>query len=68
MSASPIAVGVVLAAGIGSRVGADGNKAYLQLAGRSMVAWSVAAVAASPQIARTILVFRRGEREQVVRL
>ncbi|BBX86886.1 IspD/TarI family cytidylyltransferase [Mycolicibacterium aubagnense] len=68
MSASPIAVGIVLAAGIGSRVGADGNKAYLQLAGRSMVAWSVAAVAASPQIARTILVFRRGEREQVVRL
>lgn len=68
MSASPIAIGVVLAAGIGSRVGADGNKAYLQLAGRSMVAWSVAAVAASPQIARTILVFRRGEREQAVRL
>lgn len=68
MSAPPIAVGVVLAAGIGSRVGADGNKAYLQLAGRSMVAWSVAAVAASSQIARTILVFRRGERDQVVRL
>lgn len=68
MSAPPIAVGVVLAAGIGSRVGADGNKAYLQLAGRSMVAWSVAAVAASPEIGRTILVFRRGERDQVVQL
>ncbi|MUL68138.1 2-C-methyl-D-erythritol 4-phosphate cytidylyltransferase [Mycobacterium sp. CBMA 234] len=68
MSAPPIAVGVVLAAGIGSRVGADGNKAYLQLAGRSMVAWSVAAVAASPEIARTILVFRRGEHDQVEQL
>ncbi|MUL48632.1 NTP transferase domain-containing protein [Mycobacterium sp. CBMA293] len=68
MSAPPIAVGVVLAAGIGSRVGADGNKAYLQLSGRSMVAWSVAAVAASPEIARTILVFRRGEHDQVEQL
>ncbi|WP_418002958.1 IspD/TarI family cytidylyltransferase [Mycobacterium sp. PDNC021] len=68
MSAPPLAVGVVLAAGIGSRVGADGNKAYLQLAGRSMVAWSVAAVAASPEVARTVLVFRRGERDQVVQL
>jgi 2-C-methyl-D-erythritol 4-phosphate cytidylyltransferase len=68
VSATPIAVGVVLAAGIGSRVGADGNKAYLQLAGRSMVSWSVAAVADSPDVARTILVFRRGERDQVERL
>jgi 2-C-methyl-D-erythritol 4-phosphate cytidylyltransferase len=38
------AVGVVLAAGLGTRVGADGNKAYLPLAGRSMVAWSLKAV------------------------
>lgn len=68
MSANPIAVGVVLAAGIGSRVGANGNKAYLQLAGRSMVSWSVAAVAATPEISRTILVFRRGERAQVEQL
>jgi 2-C-methyl-D-erythritol 4-phosphate cytidylyltransferase len=57
------AVGVVLAAGMGTRVGADGNKAYLPLAGRSMVSWSVDAVARSPLVARTVLVFRRGERE-----
>lgn len=57
------AVGVVLAAGLGTRVGADGNKAYLPLAGRSMVSWSVAAVAAAPSVDRTVLVFRRGERE-----
>ena len=68
MSANPIAVGVVLAAGIGSRVVAHGNKAYLQLAGRSMVSWSVATVAATPEISRTILVFRRGERAQVEQL
>ena len=55
------AVGVVLAAGLGTRVGADGNKAYLPLAGRSMVSWSLATVTQVPQIARSVLVHRRGE-------
>lgn len=55
------AVGVVLAAGLGTRVGADGNKAYLPLAGRSMVAWSLDTLTRLPEIARTILVFRKGE-------
>jgi 2-C-methyl-D-erythritol 4-phosphate cytidylyltransferase len=63
----PVAVGVVLAAGMGTRVGADGNKAYLPLAGRSMVSWSVEAVIRSPNIARTVLVFRRGERDLAAR-
>jgi 2-C-methyl-D-erythritol 4-phosphate cytidylyltransferase len=57
------AVGVVLAAGLGARVGADGNKAYLPLAGRSMVAWSLKAVAEVSQIARSVLVYRRGEHD-----
>jgi 2-C-methyl-D-erythritol 4-phosphate cytidylyltransferase len=57
----PYAVGVVLAAGLGTRVGADGNKAYLPLAGRSMVSWSLATVTQVPQIARSVLVHRRGE-------
>lgn len=65
---NPTTVGVVLAAGIGSRVGADGNKAYLALAGRAMVSWSVAAVAGTPGIGRTILVFRRGEGTAVQQL
>ena len=64
-TSAPSAVGVVLAAGMGTRVGADGNKAYLQLAGRSMVSWSVDAVSRTPGIGRTVLVFRRGERELV---
>jgi len=63
MPPAPYAVGVVLAAGLGTRVGADGNKAYLPLAGRSMVAWSLMAVTRVPQIARTVLVYRRGERD-----
>lgn len=53
----------MLAAGIGSRIGADGNKAYLRLAGRSMLSWSVRAVADTAEIDRVILVYRRGERE-----
>jgi 2-C-methyl-D-erythritol 4-phosphate cytidylyltransferase len=57
------AVGVVLAAGLGTRVGADGNKAYLPLAGRSMVAWSLNTMTRVPQIARSVLVYRRGERD-----
>lgn len=61
------AVGVVLAAGVGSRVGADGNKAYLRLAGRSMLAWSVRAVAETAEIGRVILVLRRGERDMAAR-
>jgi 2-C-methyl-D-erythritol 4-phosphate cytidylyltransferase len=62
MHAVPGPVGVVLAAGMGTRVGADGNKAYLPLADRSMVSWSVNAVAHTPEIDRTVLVYRRGER------
>jgi 2-C-methyl-D-erythritol 4-phosphate cytidylyltransferase len=53
---------------MGTRVGADGNKAYLPLAGRSMVAWSVEAVARTQEIDRTVLVFRRGERDMAERM
>jgi 2-C-methyl-D-erythritol 4-phosphate cytidylyltransferase len=55
------AVGVVLAAGLGTRVGADGNKAYLPLSGRSMLIWSLDTLTRLEEIARTILVFRQGE-------
>jgi 2-C-methyl-D-erythritol 4-phosphate cytidylyltransferase len=60
-SRAPYAVGVVLAAGMGARVGADGNKAYLQVAGRSMVSWSLDTLTRVPGVTRTVLVFRRGE-------
>jgi 2-C-methyl-D-erythritol 4-phosphate cytidylyltransferase len=61
-SSAPLAVGVVLAAGMGTRVGADGNKAYLTLSGRTMVAWSLAAALHTHEIDRVVLVYRRGER------
>lgn len=57
------AVGVVLAAGLGTRVGADGNKAYLPLAGRSMLIWSLDTLSMLTDVARTVLVFRPGEFE-----
>jgi 2-C-methyl-D-erythritol 4-phosphate cytidylyltransferase len=65
MSTSPgsYAVGVVLAAGMGTRVGADGNKVYLRVSGRSMVSWSLGALTRVSGIARTVLVFRRGEHD-----
>lgn len=56
-----VAVGVVLAAGLGTRVGADGNKAYLPLAGRPMMVWSLETLTQLTEVSRTILVFRRGE-------
>lgn len=62
-TSGPHAVAVVLAAGLGTRVGADGNKAYLRIAGRSMVSWSIDTLTTLPGIARTVLVFRRGEFE-----
>jgi len=55
------AVGVVLAAGMGARVGADGNKAYLPLDGRSMLVWSLDTLARMPEVTRTVLVYRQGE-------
>ncbi|MGV0646278.1 IspD/TarI family cytidylyltransferase [Mycolicibacterium sp. XJ2546] len=62
-SSEPYAVAVVLAAGLGSRVGADGNKAYLQVADRAMVAWSLDTLTRVADIARIVLVYRQGERD-----
>ncbi|MEO3760298.1 IspD/TarI family cytidylyltransferase [Mycobacterium sp. B14F4] len=63
MTVTPDAVAVVLAAGMGTRVGANSNKAYLPLAGRPMAAWSLDTLAHVSGIARIVLVFRRGEHE-----
>ncbi|MGU3432628.1 IspD/TarI family cytidylyltransferase [Actinomycetes bacterium M1A6_2h] len=54
-------VGIVLAAGKGTRVGKDGNKAYLPLAGRRMVSWTLQTLADVPELNRVLLVVRRDE-------
>ncbi|SNS57301.1 IspD/TarI family cytidylyltransferase [Rhodococcoides kyotonense] len=52
----PESVGVVLAAGKGTRVGRDVNKAYLPLAGRRMVSWTLESLADADEIGRILLV------------
>lgn len=58
----PGAVAVVLAAGSGTRMGADRNKAYLPLAGRRMLSWSLSSIAEVSELVRTILVIRADDR------
>ncbi|MGI5128595.1 IspD/TarI family cytidylyltransferase [Pseudonocardia sp. CA-107938] len=57
----PSPAAVVLAGGSGTRVGAAGNKVYLPLRDRPMIAWSVAAFTALPEFGTVVLVVRDGE-------
>lgn len=61
---SPVrAAAVVLAAGSGTRLGAEQNKVFLPLAGRPVVAWSLRSFARVPTIRRLVLVIREMDRE-----
>ncbi len=60
----PAAV-VVLAAGAGSRVGAERNKVLLPLGDRSVLAWSVGEVLSLDDVRRVVVVVRPGERDAV---
>jgi 2-C-methyl-D-erythritol 4-phosphate cytidylyltransferase len=55
-AAPPLAVAIVVAAGAGVRMGAELPKALMELAGRPMVAWSVAALAASARVGTIVVV------------
>lgn len=57
----PATAVVVLAAGSGSRVGADRNKVLLPLGDRPVLAWSLTDVLALPDVRRVVLVVRPGE-------
>ena len=67
-SRAPRTAGVVLAAGRGTRVGHDGNKAYLPLAGRRMVTWTLESLAAVPEVDRVVVVVRRDDLPRARRL
>lgn len=56
---------VVLAAGSGTRMGTDGNKVYLPLGGRHIVAWTLDAISQVPHLVKTVLVIRPEDREIV---
>lgn len=60
----PAAV-VILAAGSGSRVGADLNKVFLTLGDAPVLAWSVRDALALPDVRRVVLVVRPGEEANV---
>lgn len=53
-----VAAAVVLAGGSGTRLGAGRNKVYLSLAGRPVLAWSLATFARMPEIGPIVLVVR----------
>lgn len=61
----PATAVVVLAAGSGSRVGADRNKVLLPLGDRPVLAWSLTDVLALPAVRRVVLVVRPGEADAV---
>src|SRR6266540_1107838 len=50
--------GIVLAAGSGTRVGHSGSKAYLPLAGRSVLVWALETLAGTGGVERLVLAVR----------
>jgi 2-C-methyl-D-erythritol 4-phosphate cytidylyltransferase len=54
----PTAAGIVLAAGSGTRFGGSVNKAYLPLAGQSLISWSLNIMATIRDISPLVLVIR----------
>jgi 2-C-methyl-D-erythritol 4-phosphate cytidylyltransferase len=58
----PVVAAIVLAGGSGTRIGGDGNKVYLPLAGRRLVCWALQAFAEVPSVRRLVLVVRPADR------
>lgn len=59
---------VVLAGGSGTRLGADRNKVYLDLAGRPMLAWSLATLDQHPAVSSVVVAVRQGDEESFAEL
>jgi 2-C-methyl-D-erythritol 4-phosphate cytidylyltransferase len=59
---------VLLAAGSGSRVGAETNKVLLPLAGRPVLAWSLRTITALEYVDRLVVVHREEDRDVVADL
>ncbi|GAC1484384.1 MAG: 2-C-methyl-D-erythritol 4-phosphate cytidylyltransferase [Solirubrobacteraceae bacterium] len=57
-----MAVALLAAAGRGERLGSDGPKALVPLAGRPMLEWSIRALAASPAIEQIVVALPAGVR------
>jgi 2-C-methyl-D-erythritol 4-phosphate cytidylyltransferase len=55
-----LAVALIVAAGSGERLGADGPKALVELAGRTLLQWSVDALRAVPAIEQIVVALPAG--------
>jgi 2-C-methyl-D-erythritol 4-phosphate cytidylyltransferase len=55
-----MAVALLVAAGRGERLGADGPKAFVMLAGRPMIEWSLTALRAVPAVERIVVALPPG--------
>jgi 2-C-methyl-D-erythritol 4-phosphate cytidylyltransferase len=55
-----MAVALIVAAGSGERLGADVPKALVRVAGRTLLQWSIDALASLPQIERTVVAMPPG--------
>lgn len=62
------ATAIVVAGGSGERFGREGGKQLLEVAGRPVVAWSVAAMAAVPQVDRVVVVCPEERRDEFARI
>ncbi|MDX6632586.1 MAG: 2-C-methyl-D-erythritol 4-phosphate cytidylyltransferase [Solirubrobacterales bacterium] len=58
------ATAVIAAAGSGQRLGSGGPKAFVELAGRSLLEWCVAAFAAVPAVRAIVVAAPAGEEER----
>ncbi|HEX2702671.1 MAG TPA: 2-C-methyl-D-erythritol 4-phosphate cytidylyltransferase [Solirubrobacteraceae bacterium] len=56
-----MAVALVVAAGQGERLGSGGPKAFVQLNGKAMFEWSIAALCSIPRIEQIVLALPPGE-------
>src|SRR5688572_25046355 len=61
----PSATAVIAAAGSGERLGAGGPKAFVELAGRPMLDWSLAAFDAAGSVDRIVVAAPHGGEERI---
>jgi 2-C-methyl-D-erythritol 4-phosphate cytidylyltransferase len=65
MSADALATAVIAAAGSGDRLGAGGPKALVEVAGKPLLAWSLAALAAADRIGSVVVSVPAGHEDEV---
>jgi len=65
MSADALATAVIAAAGSGERLGAGGPKALAEVAGRPLLAWSLAALEGAAAIGRVVVAAPPGHEEEI---